>query len=213
VSALCVLLFRGLASPSLLPDNDQALLSALSRGEPEAIAVLYQRHGPRMIAFARRYVRHQGTAEDVVVGLLGKWLERPPQMAEAQRMAAFLSTSVYHAAIDWIRRERAEQGQPPRGEPVAASPDGRVSGPLTEPTVEASQESLRSRLAHALGRLSSSDRLLLETHYGQALSPEECMDVMQISRAAFHQRLHRARTRLARLLAGEEPADVGGSSQ
>jgi RNA polymerase sigma factor (sigma-70 family) len=213
VSALRVLLFRGLASPSLLPDNDQELLLALSRGEPEAIAALYQRHGPRMIAFARRYVRHQGTAEDVVVGLLGKWLERPPQMGEAQRMVAFLATSVYHAAIDWIRRERAEQGQAPRGEPIAASADGRISGPLTEPSMEASQESLRSRLAAALGHLSNSDRLLLETHYGQALTPEECMDVLQISRAAFHQRLHRARTRLARLLAGEEPADLGGSSQ
>jgi RNA polymerase sigma factor (sigma-70 family) len=197
----------------LLPDNDQELLLALSRGEPEAIAVLYQRHGARMIAFARRYVRHQGTAEDVVVGLLGKWLERPPQMGEAQRMVAFLATSVYHAAIDWMRRERAEQGQPPRDEPIAASADGRVSGPLTEPSIEASHESLRSRLAAALGRLSNSDRLLLETHYGQALSPEECMDVLQISRAAFHQRLHRARIRLARVLAGQQLADLGGSSQ
>ena len=174
--------------------------------------MLYQRHGPRMIAFARRYVRHQGTAEDVVVGLLGKWLERPPHMAEAQRMTAFLATSVYHAAIDWIRRERVEQGQPPRGEP-ASSPDGRLSGPLTEPSLEASPESLRSRLADALERLSNSDRLLLETHYGQALSPEECMDVLQISRAAFHQRLHRARTRLTRVLAGEAMANLGGSSQ
>jgi RNA polymerase sigma factor (sigma-70 family) len=197
----------------LLPDNDQELLLALSRGEPEAIVALYQRHGPRMIAFARRYVRHQGTAEDVVVGLLGKWLERPPQMGETQRMVAFLAMSVYHAAIDWIRHERAEQGQPPRGEAVTGSTDGRVSGPLTEPSIQASQESLRSRLAASLERLSSSDRLLLETHYGQALSPEECMDVLQISRAAFHQRLHRARTRLARVLAGDELADLGGSSQ
>jgi RNA polymerase sigma factor (sigma-70 family) len=197
----------------LLPDNDQELLLALSRGEPEAIALLYQRHGSRMVAFARRYVRNQGTAEDVVVGLLGKWLERPPQMGEAQRLVAFLATSVYHAAIDWIRRERAEQGQPPRDEPIAASADGRVSGPLTEPSMEASQESLRYRLAAALGRLSNSDRLLLETHYGQALSPQECMDVLQISRAAFHQRLHRARTRLARVLADQQPADLAGSSQ
>ncbi len=186
---------------------------AVSRGEPAAIAALYQRHGPRMIAFARRYVRHQGTAEDIVVDLLGKWLERPPQVAEAQRLVAFLATSVYHAAIDWVRRERAEQGQPPRGEPIATSADGRVSGPLAEPSTEASKESLRSRLTAALGRLSKSDRLLLETHYGQALSPEECMDVLQISRAAFHQRLHRARTRLARLLADDELANLKGSSQ
>src|SRR5260370_37361503 len=119
-----------------------------------------------MIACARSYVRHEGTAEDIVGGLLGKWLERPPQVAEAQRMVAFLATSVYHAAIDWIRRERAEQGQPPRGEPIAASADGRVSGPLAESSIEASPEDLRSRLAGALGRLSTRGRLLLQTHYG-----------------------------------------------
>src|SRR5258708_35711464 len=172
---------RGLASPSLLADNDQELLMALSRGEPAAIALLYQRHGPRMIAFARRYVRHQGTAEDIVGGLLGKWLERPPQVAEAQRLVAFLATSVYHAAIDWIRRERAEQGQPPRGEPVAAPADGRVSGPLAEPLIEASPEGLRSRLSTALDRLSHSDRLLLEPHYGQALGPGAWLAILQSS--------------------------------
>jgi RNA polymerase sigma factor (sigma-70 family) len=196
-----------LASTSLLPDNDQELLSALSRGEPEAVAALYRRHGPRMIAFARRYVRHQGAAEDVVVGLLGKWLERPPQVTEAQRIGAFLATSVYHAAIDWIRRDRAEQGQQPRLEPATDSVDGRRSGPLTESLEPI--EILRSRLAAALERMSGSDRLLLETHYGQALSPDACMDLLQINRAAFHQRLHRARTRLAQLLAHEEPAGKG----
>ena len=182
---------------------------ALGRGEAEAIAALYQRHGPRMMAFARRYVRQQGTAEDVVVGLLGKWLERPPQMTDTQRMSAFLATSVYHAAIDWIRRERAEQGQPPRHEPAAASPDGRRGGPVTEPPAVESRETLRSRLDAALERMSSSDRLLLETHYGQALTPEDCMAALQISRAAFHQRLHRARTRLAQLLSSEEPVGRG----
>jgi len=67
---------------------------------------------------------------------------------------------------------------------------------------------MRTRLTAALERLSSSDRLLLETHYGQALTTEECMALLGISRAAFHQRLHRSRTRLARLLAGDK-----GSSQ
>src|SRR5260370_34791501 len=164
-----------------------------------------------MIACARSYVRHEGTAEDIVGGLVGKWLERAPQVAEAQRLVAFLATSVYHAAIDWIRRERAEQGQPPRGEPVAASADGRVSGPLAEPLIEASPEGLRSRLSTALDRLSNSDRLLLETHYGQALSPDECMDILQITQDAFHQRLHRARTRLTRTLTHGQHQEQGAN--
>jgi DNA-directed RNA polymerase specialized sigma24 family protein len=59
--------------------------------------------------------------------------------------------------------------------------------------------------------MSHADRLLLEVHYGQALTPDECVSWLQISRPAFHQRLHRARVRLARLLAA--PATVGKAEE
>ena len=176
----------------MVPDSDRDLLDGLARGEPHAVATLYQRNGARMIAFARRYVKDVGAAEDVVIGLLGRWLERPPHVREAERMTAFLSTSVYHAAVDWIRRERAEQGQPPR-----------VSVTDTAPRAVVAREDMRGRLAAALEGLSAGERVLLETHYGRALTAEECMEQLGISRAAFHQRLHRARVHLAALLSEE----------
>jgi len=170
------------------PESEQDLLDALARGEAQAIATLYQRHGARMVAFARRYVRHPAAAEDVVISLLGRWLERPPQVRDAERMSAFLATSVYHAAIDWIRRERAEQGQPPR------------AGSAEQPQAHVDRVDRRAALAAALAKLAPSERVLLETHYGRALSTDECIEQLGISRAAFHQRLHRARLHLAELL-------------
>jgi len=180
---------------STAAESDYDLLDALARGETEAIATLYTRHGARMVAFAARYVRNPGAAEDVVITLLGRWLERPPKVREAERMSAFLATSVYHAAIDWIRRERAEQGQPPRAgsaEQLPRAPVDRVD--------------MRTRLAAALVKMSAPERLLLETHYGRALTTEECMEQLGISRAAFHQRLHRARSHLSELLEAENDA-------
>jgi RNA polymerase sigma factor (sigma-70 family) len=143
-----------------------------------------------MVAFARRHVGDRSTAEDVVIALIGRWLERPPRVRDADRIATFLATSVYHASIDWMRRERAEQGQRPRGEEERAS----------SPAMAMPGDHLRARLSAALDRISKGDRVLLETHYGQALTTEECMELLGISRAAFHQRLHRARSRLASLL-------------
>lgn len=148
-----------------------------------------------MIAFAQRYVKDRGAAEDVVIGLLGRWLERPPRVREVERMNAFLSTSVYHAAVDWIRRERAEQGRPPRL---------RVDEPA--PRTPVPREDMHSRLSAALERLTTDERLLLESHYGHALTTEDCMEMLGISRAAFHQRLHRARVHLAALMAAEVQA-------
>lgn len=154
------------------------------------MATLYQRHGARMVAFARRYVPDRSVAEDVVIGLLGRWLERPPRVRDTERLATFLATSVYHASIDWMRQERQERGEPPRGGTRAEQ----------APAARIATGELRSRLQLALERLSNADRLLLETHYGHALTAEECMELLGISRAAFHQRLHRARVRLAGLI-------------
>jgi RNA polymerase sigma factor (sigma-70 family) len=184
--------------------SEPELIEALGRGEPQAVAALYRLHGPRMVAFAERYVGDRGSAEDVVVGLVGRWLEHPPGAKEIKRMDAFLATSVYHAAVDWIRRDRAQQGRPPRtsseSEPGA---DLRLAGPIADPGSSPSLQDLRDRLAAALQRMSPEERLLLETHYGHALTADECIADLRITRAAFHQRLHRARSRLARLLAEE----------
>lgn len=144
-----------------------------------------------MLAFARRYVKTDGAADDVVSGLIGRWLERPPRVRESERLTAFLATSVYHAAIDWMRLERAAHGQPPR-DPGPPQPH--------EVAPRGSPAELRARLSAALERLTPSERTLLETHYGQALSTEECTEMLGITRAAFHQRLHRARVRLAEFM-------------
>ncbi len=65
---------------------------------------------------------------------------------------------------------------------------------------------MRTRLAAALVKMPAPERLLLETHYGRALTTEECMEQLGISRAAFHQRLHRARSHLSELLEAENDA-------
>jgi RNA polymerase sigma-70 factor (ECF subfamily) len=191
-----------LSSPDL--SDDVGLLQAVAQGESAAVARLYERHGPKMIAFARRYV-DAGIAEDVVAGLVQRWLEHPPAVRDSDRLAAFLATSVYHASIDWIRRDRAEQGRPPRRGLEDEPRDHRRTASVSD-TADARTGNLQEQLRGALDQMSHSDRLLLEVHYGQALTPDECMALLQISRPAFHQRLHRARVRLARLLAAPDGA-------
>jgi RNA polymerase sigma-70 factor, ECF subfamily len=181
-------------------EADELLLEALGEGDPEAVASVYRRHGPKMVAFARRYVTDPGAAEDIVIGLIGRWLERPPATRRIEHLAAFLATSVYHASIDWIRRERAQQGQAPRGD---ESQTRLGAGPVFDPDHGTSRESLRERLSAAMEQLRGDERLLLEAHYGRALTAEECMSRLGITRAAFHQRVHRARTHLAQLLETE----------
>ena len=193
-----------MSSVSDTSDSDSQLLVSLSRGDPEAVANLFLHYGPRMVGFAQRYVGARETAEDVVGDLLERWLHNPPSVRGQEHLRGFLATSVYHAAVDLIRRDRAAQGKPPRSADFAPLHDPLRRQPFVDSRPEFPPGGLLTRLPAALDQLSHSDRLLLETYYGQALSPEECMSMLRIGRAAFHQRLHRARMRLARLLL---PAD------
>jgi RNA polymerase sigma factor (sigma-70 family) len=179
------------------PVADSDLLRGLADGEPEAVARLFERYNSKMVAFARRYVGDE--ADDVVHELMQRWLEDPPRPRDSGRLSSFLAVSVYHASIDWIRRERAARGEAPRspaGDRVVESRGSSVA-----PTLSAESRQLReAKLAAALERISSADRLLLESHYGHALTADECMALLGISRDAFHQRVHRARARLLSLL-------------
>jgi RNA polymerase sigma factor (sigma-70 family) len=179
------------------PVADGDLLRGLADGEPDAVARLFERYGSKMVAFARRYVGNE--ADDVVDELMRRWLEAPPRPRDSGRLSSFLAVSVYHASIDWIRRERAARGEVPR--PPAAGSEPESTGQSVTPALAPeSRQRLEARLAAALEQLSDSDRLLLESHYGHALTADECMDLLGITRDAFHQRLHRARTRLLGLL-------------
>jgi len=178
------------------PVADGDLLRGLAEGERQTVARLFERFGSKMIAFARRYVGDE--ADDVVDDLMQRWLEKPPRPRDPGRITSFLAVSVYHASIDWIRRERAAHGQLPRADGI--SPDPQKVSPAAPAAGAASRKALETRLGAALERLSSSDRLLLESHYGRALTADECMALLGISRSAFHQRLHRARSRLLGLL-------------
>ena len=69
----------------------------------------------------------------------------------------------------------------------------------------------RSEVLRALATLSDRDRELLTLTAWHGLSAAEAADVLGCSKAAYFVRLHRARTRLARALAGA-PAPVAVSA-
>ena len=69
-----------------------------------------------------------------------------------------------------------------------------------EPSSPAIQEAgLDPELATALGRLDAIDRELLLLVYWEGLDPEGAAAVLEISRDALNQRIHRARERLRAL--------------
>jgi len=89
--------------------DDRQLLLATHRGHEASARVLWDRHGPRLLAHARLILRDRAAADDVVQAVMCRLLELPKaRLAAVTDVAAFLSASVRHQAINYLRAARRE---------------------------------------------------------------------------------------------------------
>jgi DNA-directed RNA polymerase specialized sigma24 family protein len=57
----------GDTAPTANPDDDDiALMTAMANGDRAALAALYDRHAPTLLALGLRIVKHRGEAEDLL---------------------------------------------------------------------------------------------------------------------------------------------------
>ncbi len=92
------------AGPAVEPSDD-VLMRRASAGDADAFAVIYDRHASAALGVARRIVRHDGAAEDVVQeAFLALWRSSSYRPAKGS-VRAFLLRIVHNAAVDLLRRE------------------------------------------------------------------------------------------------------------
>ena len=116
--------------------DDVTLAGRVADGDAEALAVLYQRHGAVCYRLARQVTASDTLAEDAVQeAFLALW--RSPAAYEAGRgsLRTWLLGLTHHKAVDFVRRETAQQRRqtawavqrafdpPPQEDPAAASID------------------------------------------------------------------------------------------
>jgi RNA polymerase sigma-70 factor (ECF subfamily) len=113
--------------------DDTALVGLVAMADPDALAVLYQRHGATCYRLARRVTANDALAEDAVQeAFAGLWRD-PAAYAPGQgSVLSWLLGLTHHKAVDSVRRESAQQRRrnaqaaqqaldPPRGDPAAAA--------------------------------------------------------------------------------------------
>lgn len=142
----------------------------------------------RLVGYARRFVGDHAEAEDIAQDT---WMRAVRHALPAERPEAWLFRVCRHAAIDHVRarrvrkpvwRQAAEPGslEAPAPEPVGAEPSPRLGSLLRE---------------H--GRLSPSQRLLLDLHYGRTVPQPALCRMAGLEPSALRVRLFRARRALA----------------
>jgi RNA polymerase sigma-70 factor (ECF subfamily) len=149
---------------------DGALLRLAAERRPEALAALYDRHAPHLLALARRVLGHAGEAEDVVQEVfVHVWNHASRYDPSRSSVSTWLVLITRSRAIDRLRHrqvvdrshEAAQRDVPPENH---ASPEGVEAVLMRE---------RRERVRRELENLPPEQRQVLEMAFYEGLSQTE----------------------------------------
>ncbi len=173
--------------------DDAALLMRIAGGDEQALAALYDRHGPRAFSLALRILGDPETAEEVVLDVFWSiWQHAGTFMPERSRFTTWLYAMVRNRAIDALRRRRV---RPPRAyeiEPESA--EAAAADPTVEALAEA--EELSRAIREAMAALPEAQRQVLELAYFRGWSHREIAEYLGEPLGTVKSRLHLALRKL-----------------
>jgi RNA polymerase sigma-70 factor (ECF subfamily) len=171
----------------------------MSDSTEQLFASLVQPHFAALYRAALRLTRRSHDAEDLVQDVCLRACSRLTELAAVTNPRAWLMRVLYRQFLDSVRRMR-------RRATVALAAEGDDAGPASEepgPDRVVDARRMHERVIAVWDRLEPEQRALLSLH-AEGHGLDELATIFDINRNALSARLHRARQRLARLLAAGE---------
>jgi RNA polymerase sigma-70 factor (ECF subfamily) len=196
--------------PVSTPHDEATALERLRAGDADAFAALVRDHGGRMLSVARRLLRQEDDAQDVVQEALLAAFRALPRFEGQSKLSTWLHRIVVNAALMKLRSQRRRGEAPiddllPHFDETGHRLDDRSEAPM--PDVELDRAALRARVRRCIDHLPESYRTVLVLRDVEELDTAEVARLLETSEGAVKTRLHRARQALRTLLEREwEPA-------
>jgi RNA polymerase sigma-70 factor (ECF subfamily) len=150
---------------------DFRLVGRLAAGDVDAAAELYDRHGARVFALARRILRNDGDAEDVVQEVFSQvWRSASRYDTTRGTVAGWLLVMARTRAIDRLRARRITP------EARADAPLDSIPGNTVAPSDQVVSDEQAALVRRALEALPGEQRLALELAYFEGLTQSEIAD-------------------------------------
>jgi RNA polymerase sigma-70 factor, ECF subfamily len=193
--------------------SERQLVAGLKDGDAASYEQLVRDHGGAMLAVARRYVRSEDDARDVVQEALLSAFRGIASFAADAKLATWLHRIVVNCALMRLRtrRRRPEESiddlLPAFDERGAfAEAIGDWEDPAAETLLQ--RRELREVVRRCIARLPESYRSLLMVRDIDELDTDEAARLLGLTVPAVKSRLHRARQALRALLVAELGADA-----
>jgi len=181
---------------------DHAALERMARGDHDALAELYDRHGRLVFSLALRILRDQSDAEDIVQDVFSQaWRQAARFDRSRGAVVAWLLMMTRSRAIDRVRARRAMPAS--AGDPDQAF--GLIPDAADGPERVALTTERAARLKEALDTLPLIQRLPIELAFFEGLTHVEVSERLEVP-------LGTIKTRIRLGLMKMKDAFLGGAS-
>jgi RNA polymerase sigma-70 factor (ECF subfamily) len=176
-------------------DSELALVEGLRGGDQTAFDAVYDAFNQRLFTFLLRLSRRRDVAEDLLEETWLRLVKHAHRLNENTRLGPWLFTVARNLHVSYIRSRLLEDSAIGGLMPFWPSNADRPS-----PFETTAARELERRIERALAALPTASREVLLLVGVAGLDHSDAADVCGITPEALRQRLHRARTLLARAL-------------
>lgn len=168
-----------------MPTSDAELVAAACQGDRASLGRLYERHHRLAVGIARSRLADEHLAEDVAQEAFAIACRTLSTLQNGDRFPQWFGTICRRTA------SRAALCQP-QHVPLSEN---------REPSSDVALAAVRQQVREALAELEETAREIVLLHYFSGLSHAEIAAALELTTAAVHGRLQRARQKLSELLA------------
>jgi RNA polymerase sigma-70 factor (ECF subfamily) len=191
-------LWAVLSSVSDSAAEDRAVFERMGRGDQDALAEIYDRHGRLVYSLAFRILRDQSDAEDVVQDVFSQaWRQASRYDAARGSVLGWLLTLTRSRAIDRLRGRRSR--------PEPSSDEGALNGipdPAAPADVLAASAAQAAHIRAALDGLTVLQRVAIELAFYEGLTHAEIAERLELPLGTVKTRIRQGLLKLRDRLAG-----------
>jgi RNA polymerase sigma-70 factor (ECF subfamily) len=193
--------------PVATSDGDSDLVARIRRGDHQAFETLVRRYGGRMLATARRFVRNEEAARDIVQEAYLCAFRAIGTFAGAAQLSTWLHRIVVNTALMKLRSQRRRPEEsiddllPRFDETGAWAEPGSPCDTSTHTLLE--RHETRAMVRNAIDQLPPNYRNVILLRDLEELDTDETATLLGVTPNAVKTRLHRGRQALRTILQRE----------
>lgn len=197
--------------------DEVALVAGLRAGEERAYETMIREYGGRLLAVARRFMRSDDDARDVLQSAYLSAFRAMPDFEGHAQLTTWLHRIVVNTALMRLRSKKRRPEESIEDLLPVFQADGHHAEQFSEWTAPADQlierEETRRTVRGCVDRLPERYRSVLLLRDIEELSTQEVARMLDLTPTAVKVRLHRARQALSTLLRSEyQPTTTAASA-